>query len=229
MKKDKNTNYEEIDLTAFDHSNTSFKKLNNRYCKPKYFKGVKEYQVKYKNAEKMAKEINFQKGDRVHALLSGNFIFGDFIEAFVTHHKIKVKRMVISTLSMSQENIDSLHNLLKWGYVEKLDLIISDFWYSHERKNLLPYTYKILDIDNKFQLAVARIHTKTVLIETEKGNFITMEGSANLRTSGNLEAIVIDSNKETFDFHLDWQEFILNKYNTIKKTVNTTVQNELFT
>ena len=92
--------------------------------------------------------------------------------------------MTISTLSLSQDNIDSLANLLDWGYIDELNLIVSAYWFSHERWSLVPYCYERLDKEDKFQLAVAGIHTKTCQFETLGGKRIVIHGSANLRSSG---------------------------------------------
>lgn len=50
---------------------------------------------------------------RADAFIAGSFIFGDFIEAFMTINHAITSKMTISTLSMSQENVDSLHNNTK--------------------------------------------------------------------------------------------------------------------
>ena len=80
---------------------------------------------------------------------------------------ILVKSLTISTLSLSQNNVDSLYNLLDGGFVEQLNLIVSDHFFSYERENLVEYIYQRLDIDNKFQLSVCNNKTKIVLIESD--------------------------------------------------------------
>lgn len=109
--------------------------------------------------------------------------------------------MVVSTLSLSQNNIDSFKNLLKYGWIEDLSLIVSAYFYSNEIRVLIPYIYRNLDIDNKFQLAVAGIHTKTCHILTEDGRKIVIHGSANLRSSANVEQITIEENEQLYDFY----------------------------
>lgn len=134
---------------------------------------------------------------------------------------MKAKEITISTLSMSQENIDSFANLLNNGYIEKLNLIVSDFFYSHERKNLVKYMYDVLDIDNKFQLSVCRTHTKICLIETELngGRKYVFHGSANLRSSDNIEQIMLEENSELYDFNFEFHKKIIDNFATIKKSL----------
>jgi len=93
----------------------------------------------------------------------------------------------------------------------KIGLIVSDFFFSHERKRLVEYIIKTLKHE-LFYFAVAGIHTKITLIETECGQNIVIGGSANLRSSLNIEQITIDNNKLLYDFHKEWMSIILNKY-----------------
>jgi hypothetical protein len=80
--------------------------------------------------------------------------------------------------------------------------------------------YKELDYDNRFQFAPARVHTKVCLIKTECGKNIIIHGSANLRTSGNVEQIVIECDPVLFAYNYEWHHDILERYKTIKKTVS---------
>lgn len=191
--------------------------FNNRYQKAKEIHEMPSGMIKYANAKKLAKNIDLDKQTRYNCIVAGNFIFGDFIEAFIVENNCKCLNVTISTLSMDQNNVDSLHNLITGEFIEELDLIISDYFYAHERGSLIPYIYKNLDIDNKFQLAVAGIHTKICLIKTLGGKHIVIHGSANLRSSSNIEQFVIEENKEFYDFMLDYHKLVVKEYKTINK------------
>ena len=127
--------------------------------------------------------------------------------------------MTISTLSMNENNVDSLANLLNWGLLDELNLIVSDHFFSHERHNLIPYIYKELDKNDKFQLAAAGSHCKICIFETYCGKFIIMHGSANLRTSANIEQLVIEESENLYHFNDDYQMKIIDKFKTINKAV----------
>ena len=189
-----------------------------RIIKPT-LRALKKSQVIYDNAYKLAEDIDFNGGGRYDVIVSGNFIFGDFIEAFIKKNNAKVPRMTISTLSVSQDNVDSLVNLIVGGYVDELNLIVSAYFYSHERNSLIPYIYQELDRDNKFQLAVAGIHTKTCHFETTGGKKIIIHGSADLRSSGNIEQFTIEDNAELYEFYDEIYNSIINRYATIKKAI----------
>lgn len=193
--------------------------FNNRYQKGKEVKELPDGMIKYANAKKLAKEINLNECPRYNCIVAGNFIFGDFIEAFLVEHNLKCTSMTISTLSLDQNNIDSLRNLFEGDYLDKLDMIVSDYFYAHERRALIPYMYDKLDFEDRFQLAVAGSHTKITLMELEDGRRVVMHGSANLRSSSNLEQFVIEVNEELYDFWMEFHNNILEEYATINKNV----------
>ena len=212
----------QFETQDFDFSQVvSFRKgkSNSRYINPPKQREIPERFLKYEYAADLAKAIKPETGMRCFAVLDGKFIAGDFIEAFVYEHNLHIKRMVISTLSMSENNVDSLANLMNTGYVDALDLIVSDYFFSHERRNLVPYLYQELDKDDRFQFAAASTHCKLCLIETHCGLKIVMHGSANLRSSSNIEHICIEESPELYDFNFEFQVAILEKYKTIKKSV----------
>lgn len=206
-------------IKASDFAQRKERKSESRYIRPPRSREIPERLLKYRFAADLAKDVKPEKGMYVFCLLDGAFIAGDFVEAWVVEHQIVSKVMTISTLSMSENNVDSLANLMKAGYVGELNLIVSDYFFSHERKNLIPYLYQELDKANKFQLAVAGTHCKTVLIETVGGSKVVIHGSANLRSSSNLEHICIEENPPLYDFLFEAQSAVLEKYKTIKKAL----------
>ena len=214
------------DVGGFDLEDVNLSDFNlmdgyeeeTRIMKPKLY-ALKRSQVMYDNACRLAEDLPWEKGIRYDVIVSGNFIFGDFIEAFIVKNNAKVPRMTISTLSLSQDNVDSLVNLIVGGYVEELNLIVSAYFYSHERGSLIPYIYQELDRDNRFQLAVAGIHTKTCHFETAGGKRIVIHGSANLRSSGNIEQFTIEENGELYGFYDEIYNEIINRYATIRKPI----------
>lgn len=202
--------------------------FETRYKKPKKWNDLAERRIKYNNALELVKDIDFKSMDRVFCIVSGNFVFSDFLEAFIVENNIEVEEMIISTLSYSQENIDSLKNLIDGDFVKKLDLIVSDYFYSHERQKLIKYAYEQLDEKNNnesFQLSVAGTHCKTYQFKTSGGKHIIIHGSINMRSSGNIEQFVIEDSEELYNFNKEYQQKIIDKYYTIKKSIRG---NELY-
>lgn len=210
----------EIDLDLFDITDEE-DGIETRYTKPRLQRRHADF-VRYDNAVKLARALRLDKGERADAIVSGNFIFGDFIEAYLVEHRAHCPRMTIATLSLNQNNVDSLHNLLQAGYIDDLTLIVSVYFWAYERKALIPYIYERLDRQApgaRFQLAIADIHTKTVHFETDGGRKIVIHGSANLRSSGNIEQITIEENPDLYDFYQDTYAKVVERYATIRQPV----------
>lgn len=199
------------------HSQFGF---DSRYINPPKNKELSESALAYDDAKKLAADIKLTKNDRYFVIVNGTFYFGDFIEAFIVNRNFHIKKMTISTLSLNQNNVDSLANLLNGGYVDELNLIVSDYFYAHERDVLMQYIYEHLDKGNRFQLAAAGTHCKTCIFETHSGGFVVIHGSANLRTSGNIEQFVIEENEELYKFNDEYQQRIVDHYKTINKNVS---------
>lgn len=173
--------------------------------------------INYENVEQLSRDIEILKNERYFCITDGNFIFGDFIEAFLVCRNMKAKELTISTSSLSQDNVDSLNLLLIKGYVEKLNLIVSDHFFSYERDNLIEYIYENLDIENKFQLSVCNNKSKIVLIQSDDsgGRKYVIHGSANLSSSNFIEQFSIEENEELFDFNKTIFDEITEKFKTI--------------
>jgi hypothetical protein len=173
----------------------------------------------WENAQKTASKIDVEVGMSYFGIIDGSFIFGDLIEAIFVGKKLRARRLDIQTLSLSQENVDSLATLLIKGYVKELNLLISDYFFAHERRVLIPYIYDKLDIANRFQLAVCGLHTKIITAELITGLKLVVHGSANLRSSGNIEQIAIQDSDEIYQFITEMNDNIINKFKTINKSI----------
>ena len=201
--------FEDIDIDIFKEKRYNITRPKRQSTKT----------VAYKNAKKFANEILVEKDSRIYALIDGSFIFGDWIEAFLVKNQKRCK-ITLSTLSLSQENIDSFINLINAGYISELNIIVSDYFFANEKHNLVRYMYQYLDIEDIFQLSVCRTHTKITLIEFEEFKYV-ISGSANLRSSDNLEQISIEENSELYDFNKEIHDNIIKEFQTINKSIKT--------
>lgn len=212
----------DFDICDFDIDvdTDGLEELPTRYERPKVYGGSTGCLVDYEHAVDFADRFEFKPGMRTFAFVSGNFIFGDFIEAIVERRKLSIKRIAIQTLSMSEENIDSLRNIqdISPG-LESMDILLSAYFYSHERGGLVPYLYERLDNGDVLQVAFASMHTKIVTIETVKGNKLVMHGSANMRSSRNMEQIAVEADDGLYDFIDERTRRIMDAYGTINKGV----------
>jgi len=200
-----------FDFTFDDNSD-----IQTRFIKPPVYQSKTEF---YKNAKLAASKIQIKKDCSYFGIISGNFIFGDLLEALMVTQQLGAIRLDISTLGMSQENVDSLGTLLKKGYIKELNLIVSDYFYIHERNGLIPYLLKELDYQNKFQLIVTGNHTKIIAAKLSNKINLVIHGSANLRSSGNIEQINIQDSKEILNFVFAMNDKMKEKYKIINKSI----------
>lgn len=207
-----------FDMGAFDFK-VDTEIANDRYQRPAARKPEK---VAYDNAEQLARSIDLHEGFRAFCVISGNFIFADFLEALTRLDKWRVDHMTIHTLTMSQESIDSLHNLIIMDQPSSLHVIMSDYWYVHEcgRANgLLWELYDKCDIGDGFRLAFCRTHAKVITVKTKKGNKIVIHGSVNMRSHGVVEQFMMENDDGLYDFIEGWNDGILDRYDTINHNV----------
>lgn len=190
-----------------------------RILKPRIDVRSVSQRVCYKNAQKMAAQIDLSPGARTFAWVSGDFIFGDLLEALVVKKRIDPRRIYICSLGMSQDNIDSLKNILCATRVEKLTVLLSGYFYSHERDRLIPYLYEQLDVGDVTQVAFANYHCKIIAVETWHGHYFTIHGSANMRSSNSIEQIVVEEGEELYRFNADIMEQQARLYGTIDHSV----------
>lgn len=227
--KNEDIDFENNDFDLLNDFNDDFEdadfEINSRYTKPSKQKIQNSKNIKFKNAQNLVKDINLQSKQSLFAIVDGSFIFGDFILAFLHYHNIKAKRIDISTLSLNMHNIVGIKHFMDKGYIDNINFLIGYYFYAHERKKLIKEMYDTLDFDNRFQLAVCRNHMKTVTILTDKGNKIVIQGSANLRSSDNLEQFNLCFDSKTYDCITEFNDKLIKEYSTINKPItNKTIK-----
>ena len=181
---------------------------------------MKPQTVCYEYALDFAEQLRLSNETETFAFVSGNFVFGDFVEALVDLGMLSVKRMSLMTLSLNDENIDSIRNIIEWQNVERLDLVVSDYWFAHERHagGLVDYLFEELSVSGmELNVGFAAVHCKTWCIETRNGNCLTIQGSANLRSSRNIEQVHISPSRELFEFVDGFTKKVIDVYNVANK------------
>ena len=143
--------------------------------------------VIFDNALEMVEQMDYTKD--YFALVSGRFVFGDFIEALCADKNLRPSAVYITTLGMNQDNIDSLVNLVDCLGAKKVNLLVSHYFAGTERHNLMPYIYKEFS-GRPMDVAVLQSHCKIALILSRRGD-IMISGSANLSSSNNVEQFIL--------------------------------------
>lgn len=190
-----------------------------RYQKPVLKKTVR---AAYNNALNAARGIELKEGFRAFMLVSGNFIFGDLIEAMSQLDKWRIDKITIHTLTMSQDSIDSLENVITMDQPSQVHIIMSDYWYANECGRANGLLWELLDkcdIGDGFRLGFCRTHAKICTIQTKAGHKIVMHGSANMRSHGVIEQLTIENDSEMYDFVERFNDGILDEYDIINRNV----------
>lgn len=188
---------------------------------PRYFKPLPDppQVVAYKYAADFARDIDLTPGCRYFAFVSGRFVFGDLLMALANMGKLSYKRLIIQNLSVNRGNIETIANLVDamGGHMEQLDILLSDYWYAHYRRDLVPYLYEKIDTGKvpHLRIGFARTHSKVVAVESYRGNKVVMHGSANLRSSDNIENLAIEADDGLYDFVARSTDEILKRHNVI--------------
>lgn len=194
--------------------NSDFKKVS--------FVPAKTSKVLYRNAQKIINDIDFKpKNQHYFCFLAGEFVYGDFIEALFEKTQFKTDELIISTLSLSSVNIQSLKNLLEGGYVKKLTLVLSAYFFANERNKLI----KNLSVLPNTRIFIAYVHVKMVMFKSDEGHNYVLSGSSNLRSSQNIEQLDIIDSKEMFDYSAN---FIKNAVQYHKKRVGKKAKDDYF-
>lgn len=134
---------DDIDFAVADFSLVDDEE-QTRIIKPKMAKSAIYNKADFQYARDLAAKICLERNARTTCIVPGNFIFGDLPEALVMYRGIDLKTIYCSTLSLSENNVDSFKNLLLFRNVEKINLMLSGYFYSHYKTDLIPYLYEEL-------------------------------------------------------------------------------------
>lgn len=180
------------------------------------------------HAEEFARQVRLGDRGRTYAWVSGAFIFGDIPEALWRQRGVSIKELYVASLSISEENIDSWAGLMSTGMIERFDLLLSGYFYSHEKYKLIPLIYERLDKGSRFNVAYGPYHCKLMCIRTYKDNLIVIHGSANARSSKNVEQVMIEVNdKEIYDFNATQIHEVVEKYGTVNHKARQQTRREV--
>lgn len=209
----------DFSLEGFDRRESDDGIQDCRYSPPPAYPAK---EVAYERAVEFCEQVELVPGKRTFAFVSGRFILGDVLEAFVDLGVTDYRSITIQTLSMSEDNVDSLVNVASMcPGLERVRLVLSDYFYAHERHpgQIVPYIYQELDGGAfELQTAFARLHSKVIAFESTQGNKCVIHGSANLRSNRSIEQVCIECDPGLYDFVESFTDRIMGAYATIDRT-----------
>ena len=130
--------------------------------------------IRPENALALLPHLPTNPDERTHAVLRGDFVLCDIIPAII-RERGRCPHLHIATLGMSGANAESLASLHQAGLIGEIA-----------------------------ELIVSRNHAKVICLPTESGDHYVIEGSANLRSSDNLEQIAVFNDPDLIAFHRGW-------------------------
>lgn len=163
-------------------------------------RGIKKW-IRPENALAVLPHLPAGPEDRTHAVLRGDFVLCDLIPAII-RERGRCPRLHIATLGMSGGNAECLASLHQAGLVGEITICCSVYFRQVDRIATWPEVERHLGGIAK--LIVSRNHAKVIVLPTESGDYYVIEGSANLRSSDNLEQIAIFNDPDLVDFHRAW-------------------------
>ena len=150
-------------------------------------------------------------GQTTHCILKGDFVLADLIPHLLENHRCPHLR--ISTLSMNDYNAQLLAKLRKAGRIEKLTIVLSHYF---EQVNKSTVYFDIRNtLEGLAEFVIMRSHAKVICMprihdgDQHTSDWLVLEGSANLRSSDNLEQMTIFNEQAVHDFHAEWIDHVL--------------------
>lgn len=142
-------------------------------------------------------------GDSTHCILPGDFVFCDLLARLVDRHGCPM-RIDISTLSLSEGNVQTLVDILNHHAAPALTLVASVYFWSTNQSIARAIETRLAP-HPRCRVALGRQHTKLVLVEYPNVSWV-FAGSANLRSAGCYEQVVITDDSEVLAFYRGWLE-----------------------
>lgn len=208
--------FEEIDLDTdiegaaarlheSDRTEAQFTLPANRYKRKAedraHRRGIKKL-IRPENAVELLHHLP-GPGERTHCILRGDFILCDLIPAMLSAYG-KCDHVRIATLGLSGANATQLRSLVDSGLIARLTLVVSVYFQQVDKATV--WREVSAQLENAARLVVTRSHAKVICLPIVDGPQFIIEGSANLRSSDNLEQVVIFNDAETLDFHAQWMD-----------------------
>lgn len=163
-------------------------------------RGIKKW-IRPENALAVLPHLPTNPDERTHAVLRGDFVLCDLIPAII-RERGRCPHLHIATLGMSTANAETLASLHQAGLIGDITICCSVYFRQVDRNGTWPEVESRLGGIAK--LIVSRNHAKVICLPTESGDHYVIEGSANLRSSDNLEQIALFNDPDLVAFHRSW-------------------------
>lgn len=139
--------------------------------------------------------------ETVHMICGGSFEPPQMIAAI---HRIAGKpfdEMIITTLGFNAKALGLICHLYDEGQIKKGSVLASTFFRAQSQEI---YWEGMRELKKRgIRLEVCRNHTKIMLLKVGAAHYVA-EGSANIRSSQNLEQLILTRSRPLYQFHREW-------------------------
>lgn len=150
-----------------------------------------------------------EPGESIHCVLTGAYAMFDFIPALIElAGRQRIDQLIIATLSFSRKNVDALMALADDGLLGACDVLCSHYFSAADAEI---YAQMVEAFERPgFRVTAMRTHAK-VLLASQGDRCLTIESSANLRSSHNVEQATVINDPSVFAFHRQWISELIEK------------------
>lgn len=146
--------------------------------------------------------------ETVHCLLAGNFTLAQAVPVMLD--ETGPTALLVSTLGINDATVDLLCEEMKRGRITALDVLLSHYFQQADAATCLRVAARLKA--HRARAGVARVHCKLILsAPSNRADRYTLEGSANLRSSQNIEQLAVSNSAELHRFYSEPLRQILDR------------------
>ena len=139
-----------------------------------------------------------EKGEQIRLITTAAFNSVAIIKMIAETEKIKSAKLVI--FAINQQAAKILIELKEKNLLKNTILVIS----SIRNAGIKDKSIAVEMLKKHFDIIFITSHAKIAVLETEKGNYYTVEGSGNFSFNARLEQYIIDNDEKLFIFSNEW-------------------------
>jgi hypothetical protein len=141
-------------------------------------------------------------GEDLHLVMDGTYDLMHLVVVLLRRLAAPCTALRVATLSLSRRNVQEMAALYDDGWVQRLDLLTSDFFRRHDDAIFAELVQEVTGRGQR--VAAARSHCKIVTIALEDVRRYVLHGSPNLRTNKNLEQVCLSRDAGLHAFYDAW-------------------------
>ena len=179
--------------------------------KREYLARVKFDEIVYKRAKSFQEIIDDKLDENVQIRVITDKSFNAIAVLEYLRKFYQVEEIYIAIYRMNEQSARKIIEYVQSDGMQA-NIIVSSFFrnnknYEKWAKNLVSFASG----NDKLRISFAWNHAKVLIAKTKSGEHIVFEGSGNLSDNARIEQYLIENNSETYQFHKQWMDNVLNQ------------------